>query len=224
MLRRLLAGAIVVAAPLALAEPVHEQDVTGFDPSIIVGWGGFSEGSDPSDFGWAPGERHPSAAIHVVATYRLFRPLDLGLHVVHQWLGTRGLPEGTTAYASAAAGGLIARVHPLSIWRLDTLDLSLGAGLDLFAYVRQDTRAAEIDATVQRDAVTGAALPLIAGLDVFVGRTVAVGATAIWGPWWRVESCASQGNGPTSCQRVAAPTQQYFFLGVSCRLHVQFVG
>jgi hypothetical protein len=74
-----------------------------------------------------------------------------------------------------------------------------------------------------RNAVSGAALPLILGLDFMVLDGLALSGTAMWGPWWFAESCASQGTGLPACQPMTGTPAFYYFLGLGLRLHLRFV-
>ncbi|HEY8211847.1 MAG TPA: hypothetical protein VIG99_30405 [Myxococcaceae bacterium] len=207
-----------VLASTALAE---DQSHIGFEPTVLVGAGGFA----PSAFmsSWAQGERKPSVAIHALLVYRVFRPFDIGLHVAHQWLNVTGLPDGASAYSSAAGGGMIVRFHPLSLAHIEWIDPSIGLGADMFAYSRQATQLPPDLDTEVRSAISGAALPLVAGLDVMVTEGFALSASAMWSPWFLAESCASQGTALPACQATSGAPEHYFFVGLGLRLHLRFV-
>ena len=208
----------LVLSSTALAE---DQSRTGFEPTLLVGAGGFA----PSAFmsSWAEGERTPHVAIHALLVYRVFRPFDIGLHVAHQWLNVTGLPDGASAYSSAAGGGMMVRFHPLSLLNVDWIDPSIGLGADMFAYSRQATRLPPDVDTERRNAISGAALPLVGSLDVVVTEGLALSACAMWSPWWLAESCSSQGTALPACQAASGAPQHYFFAGLGLRLHLRFV-
>lgn len=204
----------VLLASSALAQTGQ----TGFEASVVVGGGGFAP--DPQ-LAWA-GERNPSVAIHAVLAYRIFPPIDLGLHVAHQWLRVSGLPQGASAYASAAGGGMVMQFHPLSLAGIDWLDPSIGVGADMFAYSRQATRLTIPVESEVRDAVSGASVLLVAGLSYALSKGLALTGSAIWSPWWLAESCSSQGTALPTCQPNAG-TASYYFVGLGLRLHLRFV-
>ena len=197
-----------------------EKDATGVEPCLLGGFGGvIAAGAPPLSIG----DRAPSFALQGLVGYRLFAPLDVGLHVFHQWQEVVGLPAGASAYSSAAGGGAFARIHPLAIFSDVTwIDPSVGAGFDLFAYERQDTRFAGASRSL-RSARSGAALPVIAAVDVPIFEALSVSGVGIWGPWWNGETCASQGNGVPACGPTTEPATSYFFVGVGLRLHLRFV-
>src|SRR5204863_6770218 len=104
----------VTAVAVALASSAMAQaSRTGLEPTIVVGAGGFVPTAQTAS--WAVGDRNPFVAVHALLAYRVFPPIDLGLHVAHQWLSVSGLPQGASAYASAAEGGMVMRFHPLSL-------------------------------------------------------------------------------------------------------------
>jgi hypothetical protein len=208
----------VVLASSALAE---EQSRTGLEPTVLVGAGGFA--SSPFLSGWADGKRDPFVAIHALLVYRVFPPIDAGIHVAHQWLNVTGLPDGASAYASAAGGGMVVRFHPLSLANIQWIDPSIGVGVDMFAYSRQATRLPpDVDTEVRR-AITGAALPFVGALDVVVAKGLALSACAMWSPWWFAESCSSEGTALPACQPAPGGPEYYFFVGLGLRLHLRFV-
>lgn len=192
---------------------------TGFEPTIVVGTGGFTSSQQLAS---AVGQRNPSVAVHALLAYRVIPLIDLGLHVAHQWLNVSDLPQGASAYASAAGGGMVARFHPLSLLNLEWIDPSIGVGADMFAYSRQATRLTIPVESELRDAVSGASLLLVAGLDLPIASGLALSGSAIWSPWWLAESCSSQGTGLPTCQP-AAGTAYYYFIGLGLRLHLRFV-
>jgi hypothetical protein len=197
-----------------------EPSQTGFEPTVVVGAGGFVRTQQTA--AWALGQRNPSVAIHALLAYRVFPPIDLGLHVSHQWLNVTGLPDGASAYASAAGGGMMARFHPLSLGNIEWIDPSIGIGADMFAYSRQATRLTIPAESELRDAVSGASLLLHAGLDVLITEGLALSGFAIWSPWWLAETCSSQGTGLPACQPTP-DTAYYYFVGLGLRLHLRFV-
>src|SRR4051812_7881266 len=107
-----VAVALVVlarAAPAAADEATPAQMRTGFEPKLYAGGGGVFESAKLT-----VGQRTPSFGLHALLSYRIAMPLDLGLHVFHQWQDVVGLPAGANgAYSSAAGGGVVARVHPV---------------------------------------------------------------------------------------------------------------
>lgn len=209
------------ATCFVLASSALAEDHTGFEPTVLVGAGGFA----PSGFmsSWAEGERKPSVAIHALLVYRVFSPIDIGVHVGHQWLSVTGLPDGASAYSSAAGGGMVVRFHPLSLFQVEWIDPSIGLGADMFAYSRQATRLPPDLDMENRNAISGAALPLVGGLDFVVAKGLALSAVAMWSPWWLAESCSSQGTALPACQRTAGTPESYFFVGLGLRLHLRFV-
>lgn len=191
-----------------------QTEPQAFEASVVIGGGGFTRAA------WAAGARRPSAAVHGVISYRVAVPIDLGIHVFNQWLAVTGLPEGVSASALAAAGGFIARFHPLALLGIARVDLSIGAGVDFFAYGRQTTQ--EADQPPQTVSSPGVALPVALGLDLFVNRIVALGAFVLWSPWWQTETCASSGAGAQACERAGSGADHYLFAGVTVRLHLRF--
>ena len=208
----------VVLGSSAFAE---DQSRTGLQPAVFVGGGGFV----PSSFmtNWAAARRDPSVAIHALIVYRVFPSVDAGVHLAHQWLKVTGLPEGGTAYASAAGSGLVVRFHPLSLANIEWIDPSIGFGFDMFAYSRQSTRLPLDTDSDQRNAISGAALPFIAALDLVLVKGLALSAIGMWSPWWFAENCSSQGTAIPVCQPSPAGPEQYLFFGLGLRLHLQFV-
>lgn len=212
------AFAVVLLATAAQAAPTSERDATGFEASIVVGPGTFAGAT-----AWAPGERTASVGVHGFLAYRFSGPVDLGVHVFNQWLAVRGLSAGSTAVTWAAAGGLMMRVHPLSLLHITRVDLSLGVGLDFFQYARQTTQGDDAGPSgLQTDAVSGAAVPVVLGLDLVVTRLFAVGVIALWSPWWHTEACSSQGTAAAACEGRVSPPVHYLFLGLGVRLHLRF--
>jgi hypothetical protein len=193
---------------------------TGLEPTISVGTGGFFPSQSISSL--AMGQRDPFVAIHVLLLYRVFPPIDLGLHSAHQWLAVSGLPAGASAYSSAAGGGMMTRFHPLSLANISWIDPSIGVGVDMFAYSRQTTRLTVPVVDEIRNAISGVALPLVLGLDFMVLDSLALSGTAMWGPWWFAEACSSQGTGLPACAPTTG-TSYYYYLGLGLRLHLQFV-
>src|SRR5438067_34987 len=120
----------------ATGDPAAPPLRTGFEPKLYAGAGGVLESATLS-----VGQRRPSFGIHALLSYRIAMPIDLGLHVFHQWQDVAGLPAGASAYSSAAGGGVLARVHPLSFFfDAPFFDPSIGIGTDFFVYERQETR------------------------------------------------------------------------------------
>lgn len=210
-----------VVSTLLASCAMAQTSRTGLEPTVLVGTGGFVP--SPQVSSWAMGERNPSVAIQALLVYRVFPPIDLGLHVSHQWLHVSGLPDGASAYASAAGGGLVVRFHPLSLANIDWIDPSVGVGVDMFVYSRQATRLTSPVDVELRNAVSGASLPLMASLDIEVTKGLALSGSAMWGPWWLAESCSSQGTGLPACQATAGALVYYYFLGLGLRLHLRFV-
>jgi hypothetical protein len=217
---------ILLAGGAASAEDRAGRSHSGFAPSIAVGVGGFArqlrfEGTPD----WAPGRRTPAGAVHIQLAYRFGPPLDLGLHIAHQWLGQEGLDAQSSAFATASSAGILARLHPLTmLWPSSPLDLSLGVGFDFFASARQTTTTDVAGMSVEsRQAVPGFALPLWLGLDLLLGLA-SVGVAAIYAPWWSSEVCTGVGTGLPACEKRSAPPEHYFFLGISLGLNLEFVG
>lgn len=199
------------------------RDPFGFEPSIHVGVGTFpSHLTFDETSAWAPGTRNAAGGVHLDLAYRFGRPVDLGLHVFHQWLVVRGVDGDSEATASGA--GVLARLHPLTaLWPRLPIDLSFGVGLDLFASARQTTETRTASGTTEeRASIPGFAMPVWLGLDVVLGD-VALGLVAIWTLWWRNEECASVGTGLPACHRVSSAPIQYLFLGAGLRVHLEFV-
>ena len=205
---------------LLASSALAQTSGTGFEPSVVVGVGGFAPTRLQSS--WATGQRNPSVAIHALLAYRVLRPVDIGLHVAHQWLDVDDLPDGASAYASAAGGGLALRFHPLALANIDWIDPSIGVGADMFVYSRQATRLPASEDGDLRDAISGASALLIAGLDVSIVEGLALSGSAIWAPWWLAESCSSEGTSVPLCQPNAGIIH-YFFVGIGLRLHLRFV-
>jgi hypothetical protein len=228
---RALCAAIIASGfalfPLvASSQPTHAPSRTGFEPSAHIGYGGFVGGLNfPGAPAWAVGTRGPSIAVDVHLGYRIARSFSTGIHVEHQWLTVDGLPAQTTAVATAASGGVYARLHPLGFFERDLpIDLHIGAGFDFLAYGRQTTRTTDaMGGEVEtRNAAPGIAVPLSLGLDVVFGD-FAVGVLGTFAPWWSTEACAGIGTGLPVCQPRTALADDYFFIGLGFRALLRFV-
>lgn len=212
------AAAMLLLAPVAQAAAAQDNDPTGFEATVVAGAGTFAGATS-----WAPGERFASVGLHGFLAYRFSRPVDLGVHVFNQWLAVKGLSEGSSAVTFAASGGLLLRFHPLSLLQINRVDLSLGVGFDFFEYGRQTTRGDDAGPTgLRTDAVSGVAIPVVLGLDLFVTRAVALGAIALWSPWWRSEACSAEGATAMACADAVSPPSHYLFVGLGLRLHLRF--
>jgi len=219
--------ALVLCASPCLADELPKHHQQGFEPSIYVGVGGYANQLRFAGDRWASGELEPSVGLHADLAYRIIPPLDLGLHVFHQWIATDNAGAGVSARATAPGAGILGRVHPLAILAPHLpIDVTLGTGFDFSAAARQrrETTTGAVT-TESHAAVTGFAVPFWLSFDVFVARTIALGLVGIWSPWFRVEECRHEGASGLSaqCQREPLSSDKYLFFGLGARFHLDFV-
>ena len=225
--------ALLVSSGTAFAQPEradpnrpthHDQ---GFEPSIYVGVGGYSNQLRFTGKPWATGDLEPSVGVHADLAYRIVPIFDLGLHVFHQWIDATNLQENVEVRTTAPGAGILGRVHPLAVLapRLP-LDIALGTGFDVSAAARQKKETKTATVTIEEhSAVTGFAVPFWLSMDVFVLKNLALGMLAMWSPWFRVEECRYAGSSgvSTDCRREPTASDRYVFFGVGARIHLEFV-